>query len=180
MELAGWVHIAHGFAKIMEERTWISVSDAADQLGMSSQAVRDLIRSNKLDGRKNASDRWRVDPNSLSRYISEHGRKERGASPVELLEQRLNELTRRVDSLQESTAEGSRLETAERERDRYRSDASTLREVARLYVEASEDTDAAVASLFAASRKHRDALAQLMRPGSPEGLMSSGGRGETT
>jgi Helix-turn-helix domain len=165
------------FANTVQERTSIGVSKAAEELGLSPQAVRDLIRSKKLKGQKNSADRWRIDPDSLSRYLSEHGRKEGVLSGLERLGQRLDELDRRIDSLSDLAAVAA-LQAAERERDKYRSDAATLREVVRLYAESTEETEAAFANLRAASQKQREALAQLLRPASVEDLMPSGGRGQ--
>jgi hypothetical protein len=161
------------FANTVQLRTSIGVRKAAEELGLSPQAVRDLIRSKKLKGKKNSADRWRIDPNSLSRYLSEHGRKEGVLSGLERLEQRLDELDRRIDSPSES-APTAALAAAERERDRYRSDAATLREVVRLYAESTEEADAAFASLRAASRKQREAVAQLLGPATVEDLLPSG------
>jgi hypothetical protein len=147
---------------VQDPSSTVGVSKAAQDLGLTPQGVRDLIRSGKLEARKNEADRWRIDGDSLARYLSEHGPKEGALSALDRLDRRVSELDRRIESLSESA---SALTTVENERDRFRSDASALRDALLLYIASAADVEAAF-------QKQRDAFAQLVRPGLIQDLMS--------
>jgi excisionase family DNA binding protein len=153
-------------------KTWIGVGQAADELGLSTQAVRNLIRSDKLDGHKDPGGRWRIDAASVSDRVAKYGRRKRAESDVRGIERTLDELARSIDFLLESERSSARLlDAVERERDRHRADAATARDAALRLVASAQDTDSAVSELLGVLQKQRDALVQLLAPGSPQDLM---------
>jgi chromosome segregation ATPase len=157
-------------------QTWTRVSRAADELGLSTQAVRNLVRSGKLAGSKDPEGRWLIDVDSLSEYLSRHGR-HKPASGVERIEERLDELTRSVASLSEASASATQLlELTERERDKHRAEAAAAKEAALLLVGSAREATSAVAGLLKSLQQQEEALVQLLAPGSPADLMPSSGR----
>jgi excisionase family DNA binding protein len=156
----------------MATETLVGVGQAAEELGLSTQAVRDLIRSGKLAGSKDLRGRWLIDAASVSGYVAKHGRRKRAALDAARIERRLEKLGRSVDSLLEAnTSAAQLLEAVERERDRYRSDAAATREAALHLVASAQDTHTAVSELLGVLQKQGGALVQLLAPGSPQDLM---------
>jgi hypothetical protein len=155
-----------------EQGEWIRVGPAAEELGLSTQTVRNLIRSEMLKGSKDTRGRWRVDAHSVRDYAARHGHRQRSRFNTEDVERRLEELAHSVDSLIESDRSSTRLlDAVERERDRHRADAAAAREAALRLVASTQDANSAVSELLKALQQQGDALVQLLAPGSPEDLM---------
>jgi hypothetical protein len=151
----------------------ITVGRAASELGLSPQAVRNLIRAGKLVANKAPNDRWRLDGRSVSSYLAAHGRKKQhDAVAADEIKRRLDDLTRSIDVLMDADRSSVRLlEALERERDRYRADAAAVRAAALGLVASAQDTQSAVAQLLEVLQRQGDALVQLLAPGSPQDLM---------
>jgi hypothetical protein len=157
----------------------VRVGLVAEDLGLSPQGVRDLIRGGKLTGCKDPRGRWLVEASSVAEYLERYGRKKPGDLGHPRIEQRLDKLARSIDSLREASALSARLLTAtERERDRYRADAATAREAALRLVAASQETNSAASELLGGLQRQQDALIQLLAPGSPADLPPASQSGE--
>jgi hypothetical protein len=156
----------------MDTETSIGVGQAAHELGLSTQGVRDLIRSDKLTGSKDPRGRWRISVASVSDHVAKYGRRNRAELDAEGIERTLEKLASSIDFLLESdTSSAGLLEAVERERDRYRADAAATREAALRLVASAQDTHSAVSELLKVLQKQGDALVQLLAPGSPQDLM---------
>jgi helix-turn-helix protein len=151
---------------------WTRAGHAAAELGLSTQAVRNLLRSGKLAGYKDPEGRWLIEVESLTEYLALHGRHKPAVPGLGELERKLDELTRAVGSLQESNFAAARLlEVTERERDSHRAEAAAARETALRLIGSSRETRAAVFQLLTAVEHQEEALVQLLTPGSLEDLM---------
>lgn len=149
----------------MEPTTWIRVSQVAEELGLSPQAVRNLIRKQRLHGRKNDG-RWLVDAASASRYLAVHGPRRRANAGLEQLQRQVNELAQTVEAIQQSDASDASRRMVERERDRHRADAVTAKEVALSALASARATRSAMAQLLEAMRTQEAALIQQLMPDS--------------
>ena len=155
------------FAKsVADDR--IGAGQAADELGLSTQGVRDLIRAQKLDATKGPNGRWSINATSVEGYLEEHGRKRgRTQSDVDSMRERLAELGQSIAVLMEDRRSSDRLfQALERERDRYRADAVASRAAAAAILASTKDTYSAVEGLLDALRKQENALTQFLTPGS--------------
>jgi hypothetical protein len=149
----------------MEPTTWIRASQVAEELGLSPQAVRNLIRSEKLQGRKNEG-RWLVEAASVGRYLAAHGPRRRADGDLVQLQQRVDGLTQTLEAiLRADTSERSR-RVVERERDRHRADAVTAKEVALSALASARATRSAMTELLEAMHRQEQALIQQLMPSS--------------
>lgn len=161
----------------MRTQTWTRVSQAAGELGLSTQAVRNLIRSGKLEAGKDPEGRWLIDSTNLSEYLALYGRSKPASPGLDRIEERLDELSRSVASLRESNASATQLlEMTERERDKYRADAAAVREAALRLVGSAQETNSVVSGLLNVLQQQEDALVQLLAPGYLDDLMPSQSR----
>lgn len=162
----------------MQKQTWIRVSRGAEELGLSTQAVRNLIRAGKLAASKDPEGRWLIDEASVDRYLARHGRRKPEAAGMGRIEERLDDLARSIESLRESNASARQLlESTERERDKHRAEASAVKEAALRLVGSAQETNSVVSGLLKVLQQQEDALVQLLAPGSPADLMPSSGKG---
>jgi hypothetical protein len=148
----------------MEPTTWIRVSQVAEELGLSPQAVRNLIRNGKLHGRK-TDGRWLVEAASARRYLAAHGPRRRADGDLEQLQQRVNDLAHTVEALRQADISDVH-RAVEREHDRHRADAVTAREVALHALASARATRSAMAELLEAMRTQEEALIQQLMPDS--------------
>lgn len=156
----------------MTHRRSIGVGRAAEALGVSTQTVRNWIKDGKLEGWKSPNGRWHVDDRSLRDCAGG-----RGATDGTIAD-KLDRLSADVAALGEADRLSARLlEAAERERDRYRADAAAIRDTALQLVAAADETQQAVTLLLEIMARQRDALSQLLAPGSPQDLMPIHGLG---
>jgi hypothetical protein len=153
---------------------WVRVSALAQRLGLSSQAVRDLIRAGKLKGTKDPEGRWLIEAESAEAYAATHARgKADGAADIARIEKKLDELATSVSSLRQENPLATRLlETTERERDKHRADAAAVRETALRLAASAQETHVAVSGLLNVLRGQQEALIQLLAPGSPADLFT--------
>jgi len=149
----------------MEPTTWIRVSQVAEELGLSPQAVRNLIRKQRLHGRKNDG-RWLVEAASARRYLAAHGPRRRANGGLAQLQQQVNELAQTVEAIQQSDASDASHRMVELERDRHRADAVTAKEVALSALASARATRSAMAQLLEAMRTQEAALIQQLMPDS--------------
>jgi transposase-like protein len=151
------------------ESVSLRVSEVARRLGVTSQAVRDWIRSGQIVARK--SDRiWIVDGNSVECFAAT--RRDLKLAPARV-EDRLRELTEAVAQLSAREAASAQLLRAvERERDRFRAEAAASKEAALRVNSAAREVDQAVRHLLEVLELQADALTQLLAPSSPEDLLS--------
>ena len=170
----------------------MSATAAAERLGISSQAVRDRLHARTLRGHQTETGRWRIDPTSVEQAAP---RNDSGRASDEDMGHRVRELTAemrglaaavreltagapRVNALEATVAALTtrdaatveRLRSLERERDRYRSDASAVRAAALAVNAAASDLDGSVRQVLEVLAHQRDALTQLLAPGSPEDI----------
>jgi hypothetical protein len=156
----------------MSDQTWMRVGAVAKDLGLSTQAVRDLIRSEKLAGSKDPEGRWLIDAASTAAYLETHGRRKPDAASVEKIERRLDDLAQEVEALKKSSV-GSvdLLAAAERERDRFRAEAATAREAALRLVGSAEEKSHVVEGLLKVLQQQEAAVLQLLAPASLDDLV---------
>jgi hypothetical protein len=156
----------------MNDQTWIRVGAVAKDLGLSTQAVRDLIRSEKLEASKDPEGRWLIDAASAAAYLEAHGRRKPDSASAEKIERRLDELAQAVEAIRESNLGAvGQLDAAERERDRYRAEAATARGAALQLVGSAEEKSHVVEGLLRVLQQQETALLQLLAPGSLDDLM---------
>jgi excisionase family DNA binding protein len=158
-----------------DEPTTISVTEAARRLSVSGQAVRNWLRSGKLSGDMGRA-RWRVDVASVDAIApapDETDADEVGLQPGPAgIEDRVDRLAAAVERLVERDDASAKLVGAlQRERDHFRAEAATAKEVALRVTMAARETDKAVRQLLDVLAIQADALAQLLAPSSPEGLV---------
>jgi excisionase family DNA binding protein len=158
-------------ASIGLDRPLLRVSVAAQRLGVTTQTVRNWIRSGALPAHKDQGI-WVVDAESVERYAVERPeRRGHGASTVGSIEERLTALTTMVTSLvQRETATRELVEALQNERDRFRAEVATAKDAALRVNAAARETYAAVGELLAVLDRQADALAQLLAQASPQDL----------
>lgn len=149
----------------MEPTTWIRVSQVAEELRLSPQAVRNLIRGRKLHGRK-IDGRWLVEAASVRRYLAAHGPRRRTDGDLVQLQQQVNELTQAVEAILQADASKRPQQMVEQERDQHRADAVTSKEVALSALASARVTRSAMSQLLEVMRIQEEALIQQLMPGS--------------
>jgi hypothetical protein len=158
----------------MQRTPWIRVSQLAGELGLSNQAVRDLIRAGKLSAAKDPEGRWLIEAESARAYVAAHAPAKNAVSDVKRIEEKLDRLVSGLSELQASSATAQQLLAAtERERDAHRAEASTVREAALRLVSSAQETHTAVSGLLDVMQGQQDALIQLLAPGSPADLFTT-------
>jgi hypothetical protein len=86
--------------------------------------------------------------------------------------ERLAEIERRMSSMAAAQdAAAASVDAIARERDRYRADAASAREAALHLASGTRDAVGAARQLLDALDAHAEAIAQLVRPGSPQDLL---------
>jgi peptidoglycan hydrolase CwlO-like protein len=151
----------------------IGVGQAAIELGMSTQGVRDLIRAKKLQAIKSPKGQWRIEPSSVQRHLRDHGQKPGKAQfDVDALHKKVDDLADSIDALMaERKSSTQLLEALEQERDRHRADAVASRAAALGLLASTQDTHSAIEDLLGALSKQGDVLTQFLTPGSLQDLM---------
>lgn len=150
----------------MDGTASIGVGEAAKELGVTTQTIRNRIKSNKLEGWRDSNGRWHVNPASLGACDEAPG------VSGDTIALKLDRLSADVKAIMDTDrASGRLLDAVERERDRYRADAASIREAALQLVAAADETHQAVAALLRIMARQRDTLSQLLAPGSPQDLM---------
>jgi predicted DNA-binding protein (UPF0251 family) len=143
---------------------------AAAQVGVSTQTIRNWLRSSKLRGYQDDQGRWQVELASLHGQRTKPAR-ESGEPPVDDLRREIQQIAAAVNALKLSEATSLRLvDSLERERDRYRAEASAAREAALSLVAAAREVDGAVRQTLRVLELQAEALVQLLAPGSPGDL----------
>jgi hypothetical protein len=142
----------------------IGVTEAAARLGLTPQAVRDRIRAGVLPGGKDERGRWRMPTAAVPSTPS--------APPgTAAIVARLEQLSAEVSVLRDAQARDARLvDEVSAQRDRYRADAASAREVALRLNVAVAEIRASARSLLDALDAQSDALTELLAPGSPADL----------
>jgi predicted site-specific integrase-resolvase len=143
---------------------WIRASQAADRLGLSPQAVRNLLRAGKLAGQQRDG-RWMVEESSVRAYLETHGRRPSATNRLAQLQGQVDELTRTVEQLVTTDSPRSTLQALERERDHHRADAVAANAALRLTLASGRATREAVSQLLEALRAQEEALVQQLVPG---------------
>ena len=147
----------------------MSVREAATQLGVTPQTIRNWLANHKLDGHQDGRKRvWRVTTQSVEAATPRTpGIRLSAASGdgIPAVRQMLEQLLAR-----ETSAERV-LTAVERERDRYRADAAAVREAAIRVNRAADDLRQVIPSLVGVLEEQSDALAQLLGPTTPAELL---------
>ena len=153
---------------------FVPASQAAVGLGVSSETIRQRVKSGALAGFQQPNRRWLVDRKALDAALAKLGKKTSSGGPdLATLAAELEQLRRQVDRLEgrarQSTGE---LASAIGERDRYRAEASTLRTVA-LHLNGTLHETAATlrTALAAAEEAQSEVLRAVLAPGSPQDLL---------
>ncbi len=146
----------------------MSTGAAAKALNVTPQTVRDWIRAGRLKAGRAANGRFSVDAASVEMLAGSRS-SSAAATPADPA---LADILRALRELQAQELASARLlEAVERERDRYRAEASAMREAALQLSAAASETDAGVRHLLEVLGRQRQALVQVLTPNSPEELM---------
>jgi hypothetical protein len=166
-------------AKALGSTKYLTVAAAAGRLGVSDQTVRNRLRSGPLRGRQDASGYWQVEAASVEEYRAAHPSAFADADLADSdVASRLEELGVKVDALLARDAATADLVASlqreraalARERDHYRADAAAAKAAALDVNAAARGLDASVRPMLDVLERQRDALTQLLAPGSPEDL----------
>ena len=131
--------------KVMPPNKYLTTGAAADELGVSTQTVRNFLRASSLQGAKSESGRWRVDAASVEEYLAANGSKLERPDTRD----RIDELTVAVRELSARDVAAERLVADfQRERDRYRADAAAAKGAALAVNAAARELDHAVRSML--------------------------------
>jgi excisionase family DNA binding protein len=150
----------------MGSANWIRVSQVAEELRLSSQAVRNLIRDGKLHGLK-SDGLWLVDAASVERYLATHGPRPGASGDLTQLRAQVRDLSSAVDAaIRQADSSGADSRKVEQERDKHRADALTAKEVALNALATARATRSAMTELLEAMRTQEEALIQQLMPGS--------------
>jgi predicted transcriptional regulator len=150
----------------------VGVAAAAEELGVTSQTVRNQVRAGLLAGRKDDRGRWRVEASSVQASLDTHGRGAHGDATASLR----SDVRRLATALEELRANwtlaSDGADMLRGERDRYRAEAAAARSAAVSLIAAAREVEGAVKQTLKILDLQADALVQLLAPGSPEDLRS--------
>jgi hypothetical protein len=152
----------------------VTASEAAIMLDVSSETVRKYLLAGKLSGQRNDSGRWYAKRASVEAHLAMFGQSTRPhisnhrelAAEVRRLAEAVDRLERRETGSSEDRA------ALARERDRYRADASTMRETALQLNAAAQEAGGALRQVLAVLEHQSAALSQLLTPGLPQDLQA--------
>lgn len=163
---------------------WVSLKQAAQQLDENAETTRLRIGRGELRGeQRGRGGRWFVEPQSLANLVSARGGSQRPEARIGSLESKIDQLTSAVEQLR-SDMQGLRsdpieqrvdLETLARERDRYRAEASTLREAAIRANAGQRSMAEGFRKVLDAVDENANALSELLGPQSPADVGSHSG-----
>ncbi len=149
----------------------MSVTTSAHELGCSRQTIRNWLHEGKLAGAQRENGRWDVDAAGVNDHLVKLGRKRSASSDTTELAGEVRRLATVVEELeQRESSAATALEALTRERDRYRAEAATMREAAIRLNAAAADAHGAMRQTLTVLEQQREALAQLLAPGSPDQL----------
>jgi excisionase family DNA binding protein len=131
----------------------VKVSDAARDLGVTPQAVRNLINAGELEADRAPNGHWRVRRHSFDAYLDQRAPRASRSIP----QQPARELDLLIESLM-------------RERDTYRTEALALRDAGLQLNAATQELRDAMQSMVRAQQLQSDALTQLLAPRSADDL----------
>ena len=152
----------------VDEPKQLSTGAAAMLLNVSPQTVRNWVRGGKLSATRTSAGRFLVDAVSVDAVL---GAEEAGPSGAGTEAGTLEEIRQILGELQSRDLRAARLlEAVERERDRFRAESAAFREAALQLLSAASETDSGVRRLLDVLERQREALIQLLAPGSPEDL----------
>jgi DNA-binding transcriptional MerR regulator len=153
------------------DNSTLSVSAAATRLGVSPQSIRNWLGEGKLQGSQRPNGRWEVDGASVEAIRAKSPRSTPAEAASDEVKNQLAALRAGMEELQSDRADTRDLIRAlERERDRYRGEASAVRAAALSLSGAARELDASVRGLLDVLALQADALTQLLTPNSPDEL----------
>lgn len=167
----------------IDHSEFVSAAEAARMLGVSSETIRKRLADGKLSGQRDAMGSWRVERASAEAWLAKFGQKKRPRlGDHSALAAEVGRLAEAVDRLErDGTQSSEHLAAVTRERDRYRADASTMRETALQLNAAAQEANGALRQVLAILERQSAALGELLAPGSPQDLQidraSGSGRG---
>ena len=153
-----------------EEPEFLTTTEAAAHLGVSTETIRQRLQSGELQGDREPNGRWLVRKTTVDARLAKVGKKNRSDwndRPEEIDD--LQELRDRVGRLED------RLQAAEQElqrvigeRDRYRAEASTLRATAIHFQASAHEASVALrAALAGLENAQSQSLSAMLGPRSP-------------
>lgn len=148
----------------------MTVSQAASALGVSTETIRKWLKNGLLTGElATTGGRWRVDTASVHERIANFGQKSSRADDIAALSAKIEQIARDVDRL--AADPSGDLETVTKERDKYRAEASTMRETALRLNAAAREVNGAVRQTLDVLEFQSEALSELLGPGSPQDIL---------
>jgi chromosome segregation ATPase len=166
-------------AKVVS-KTWVPLKLAAEQLGENVETTRLRLVHRQLKGEKRGR-RWFVEPQALAKEVAERGGTRSPLARIDSLEANVGALAAEVERLGVEFAElrdrpndpTLELEVLRRERDRYRAEASTLREAAIRANAGQRSIAAGFRKVLDAVDENADALTELLGPRDVSDLLES-------
>jgi hypothetical protein len=151
---------------------FVALKDAARLLGESTENTRLRLKSGILSGEQRGRQRrWFVDSNALATLARVLGRGPGALLTLGDLAEQLRLLRADVDALMRApSAEGRDLERVEHERDTYRAEASTMREIAARTNAAQHASISAFRQILEALEEQSAALGEAIGPRTPGDL----------
>lgn len=162
----------------MTERSdWVPLSVAASTLRLGVERTRKLLADGPLLGeQRGGRNQWFVDPQSLAKELAERGGP--WESELDRLIAEVHGLVGRVVALEASEWPSSAGARTAAERDHYRAEASTMREVA---IRANAAQRAAIAGfrqMLEAMDEQANLVSELLGPRTPADLHAPTGDGQ--
>jgi hypothetical protein len=131
-----------------------------------------LVEGGELRGRR-AGRAWEVEVASIDEAFAARKTSSSGRRAVPDTDRGLRALESAVEELRLAReSDAARIEALEGERDRYRADALAARTAALRSLSTSDKLDESTRQLLDALKEQREALVQMLAPGSPADLAS--------
>jgi len=155
---------------------WIALKAAATKLRLGAEMTRKLAKNGQLVGeQRGGRNQWFIDPQSLANEIAERGGPWEGE--VEKLADEVRRLVGKVAALETAGTGDPHEARAASQRDQYRAEAATMREVA---IRANAAHRAAVGGfrqMLEAMEEQTNLVSELLGPRTPVDLGASGEAG---
>lgn len=148
---------------------WIPLKAAAPELRLSQEMTRQLVDSGPLVGeQRGGRNQWFIDPQSLANEVAKRGGPWMNA--VDTLAAEVRTLGERVAALEGSGRVSSPEGRTATERDHYRAEASTMREVAIRANAAQRAAFASFRQMLEAMDEQTNLVSELLGPRTPVDL----------
>lgn len=151
------------------DREFVPLAEAARALGETPENTRlRLLRKELVGEQRGKGRRWHVEAESLARLVDLRPARASVDRRIDQLTAEMREIAAEVEHLRTRAGTAEELHTVRRERDRYRAEASTMREAAIRANAAQRAAAKGFRDVLDALDYQADALTELLGPRSPE------------